>query len=315
MLMKQPLHRVPTLIGLMMAIAAAAGPASAQKQTLRWKHRPGSELVYRVANHQEMEMAAMAGSSVSEQIQTQRWRVEEVAANGDATITITTERVQLDMQGIAGNVKYDSDTDEAPANPQARILAAMKGVRFTAVIGADGTLRSVRGLAELREKVMAALPPEQAGMVQAMSGEMFSEESMGRMMQQSVQLFPAGPIGPGDTWRDSLSMPVPMLGTITTNLMFTLTGFEQREGRTVATIANTGDFVLGADASSALPVTFDLGASKMTGTIDFDVDRGITLASDVMTTMQMTVGAGGQQVTMAMKQSTRLELIEYVAGR
>jgi hypothetical protein len=152
-------------------------------------------------------------------------------------------------------------------------------------------------------------------MMQSMAGDMFSEESITRMAQQSVQLFPEAPVGPGDSWKSSFTTPVPMVGSMTTNTTFTLTGTEQREGRTIAKIATTGDMAFGGESTSPVPMTVDIGDAKMTGHIDFDADRGITVSSTMTMTMQLTVNAGGQQVGMDMTQTMSTELIEFVSGR
>ena len=303
------------LLSLVAVFAPAGSPAFAQKIALRWKYEQGSELVYRATNHQEIDMAAMGGTAVSEQIQTVRWRVVEVAPNGDATIRMTTERVQIDVQGMAGNVKYDSESGEAPADPQTRALAAMAGVSYTMGVGPDGSGKAMQGLDELREKMFASFPPEQVAMLQSMGGELFSDESMTRMAQQSVQLFPEEPVGPSDTWKSSFRTSIPMIGSMTTNMTFTVMGIERRDGRTVAKISAAGELEFGNDSATPLPMTFDLGATKINGSIDFDADRGVTLASTVSTAMQMEVTAGGQQVAMGMTNRVSLELIEYVSGR
>ena len=58
-----------------------------------------------------------------------------------------------------------------------------------------------------------------------------------------------------------------------------------------------------------------IGLFGATGTIDFDVDRGITLGTNMSTAMQMAVDAGGQQMSIGMTQTMNLELVEYLAGR
>jgi len=311
---RRPRWRGPVLLPVLVACALAAHPAAAQKVTLRWKYRADSELVYRVTNHQDSYIS-MGGASSSDQTQTMRWKVTEVAPNGDATVRMTTERVQIDMQGMAGNVKYDSDSGEPPADPQTRMAAAMAGISYTMVVSPEGTVKSIQGLDQLREKILSALPPEQVAMAQSMGGELFSEEAITRMAQQNVQVFPDEAVGPGDSWKRSFTLPVPMLGAMTTNTTFTLTGTEQREGRTIVRIETTGTMSVDSESSSSpVPMTIDLGDTKMSGSIDFDADRGITVSSTMTTSMQMNVGAGGQQMSMTMNQSMTTELIEVKAG-
>jgi hypothetical protein len=297
------LWRGPALLSLLAASTLAARPASAQKVTLRWKYQQGMELVYRITNHQE-SYVSMGGGSTTDQTQTVRWRVTDVAPNGDATISMTTERVQIDIQGMAGNVKYDSESGEEPTDPQAKMIAALANLSYTMVVGPDGSVKSIQGMDKLRESLLAALSPEQVAMMQQIGGEMFSEESLSRMAQQNVQVFPADAVGPGDTWDRSFTMSVPMLGSMTTNTTFTLTGTEQRDGRTIAKIESTGTLTMGND----------LGDTKISGGIEFDIDRGIALSSSTTTSMQMNVGAAGQQISMTMNQSLTNELVEYTAG-
>jgi hypothetical protein len=311
---RSPRWRGPVLLSMLVAAVLAAQPAGAQKVTLRWKYEAGSEMVYRVKNHQDTYLS-MGGASSTDQTQTVRWKVTDVAPNGDATISMTTERVQLETQGMAGNLKYDSDSGEPPTDPQAKAAVAMAGLSYTMVVSPDGTVKSIQGIDKLREQMTAALPPEQMAMMQSVGGELFSEETITRMAQQNVQLFPDEPVGPGDTWQRSFTTPVPMLGSMTTNTTFTLTGVEKSEGRTIAKIATTGTMSMDGESTSPVPMTVNLGDTKMEGSIDFDADRGITTSSDLSTSMQMTIDAGGQQMTMTMSQTMGTELVEYKPGR
>ncbi len=309
-----PRWRGPVLLSMLVAAALVAQPVAAQKVTLRWKYQAGSEMVYRVKNHQDM-IASVGGAMTSDQTQTLRWKVTDVAPNGDATISMTTERVQIEMQGMGQNVKYDSDSGEPPADQQTKVAAAMAGLSYTMVVSPDGSVKSIQGIDKLREQMLAALPPEQVAMMQSVAGEMFSDETITRMAQQNVQIFPDAPVGPGDTWERSFTVSVPVLGSMTTNTTYTLGGTEQRDGRTIATISTSGTMSMGGDSTSALPMTVDLGATKIDGSIDFDTDRGITVSSTMSTNMQMTIDAGGQQMTMTISQTMNTELVEFKPGR
>ena len=95
-------------------------------------------------------------------------------------------------------------------------------------------------------------------------------------MQQRSQVFPTDPVGPNDAWQDSFGTTIPMFGTMTTNVIFVLEGVEQRDGRTVALISSTGEMVLG-DALGPLAGLGEMDMeTEMTGSMTFDVDRGIT---------------------------------------
>jgi len=309
----RPRWRGPVLLSMLAALAPTTPPVAAQQVSLRLKYRAGDELVYRIRNHQDTYLS-MGAANTSDQTQTVRWRVTEVTPDGDATISMTTERVQIEMQGMAGNVKYDSDSDEPPTDPALKAAAAMAGMNYTMVVGPDGSVKSIQGIDKLREEMLASMPPEVVAMMQTTAGDLFSEESLTRMAQQNVQIFPGEAVEPGYTWKRSFSLPMAMLGTMTTNTTLTMTGTEQREGRTIAKIETIGTVSISADSSSSVPMTMDLSDSKMTGSIDFDADRGIMLSSTTNMNMTMNVGAGGQQMSMTMNGVMTTELVEYEAG-
>ena len=133
-------------------------------------------------------------------------------------------------------------------------------------------------------------------------------------MQQRSQVFPTDPVGPNDAWQDSFGTTIPMFGTMTTNVIFVLEGVEQRDGRTVALISSTGEMVLG-DALGPLAGLGEMDMeTEMTGSMTFDVDRGVTLSSTVTTDMAMTMSVGGQSINMSMTNLVSQELIEYIPG-
>lgn len=313
--MRRSRSRVTVLPFVLALIPLAVQPASAQKVALRWKHQPGSELVYRVTNNQRMDMPAMGGSTVSEQIQTMRWRVIDVAPDGNATVSVTTERVQVDVQGPMTSMKYDSRTDSIPSDPQAGMLAAMAEMSYTMVVSPTGAVQSIQGLEGLREKILESFSAQGVPMMQGMFDQMFSEENMTRVMQQSIQLLPEEPVGRGDAWQSSFNMPVPMVGDATMSTDFTVADLIEREGRTVALVATEGELSITPGSGNQVPATFDLEGTKMSGEIQFDVDRGVTVASDMTMNMQMTVTAGAQEMSVGISQTTSLELVEYVSER
>ncbi len=309
------LRSLSAALGVWFAASLLAPPVSvsAQQVTLRWKHVAGSELVYRIVNHQEITMPMMGGNTVSEQTQTMRWSVSEVAPNGDATITVTTEHVQVEMSGPTGNVSYDSRTDEAPTVPAAQMFAAMAGLSYTMVIGPQGTVKSVQGMDQLIDKMIGALPPKAMTLGQGIR-EMFSEENITNMMQQSIQIFPQEPVGPGDSWPHSFSMSNPMIGGVTMNLTFTVDGIEAQDGGTVAVISSTGDMVVGEGAGGQFSGMIEMGDTEITSTMNFDVDRGLTLSSTTTSKIEMTISAAGPQMTIGTVTTSTLELIDYVSG-
>jgi hypothetical protein len=173
-----------------------------------------------------------------------------------------------------GVTSFDSANEEKPTDPTARVLAAQAGISFQFVLAPNGEVVSIEFAEEMRNVALEAMPEDQRAMAAPMFDEMFTDEAMENMLQQGFQSFPKEPVGPGDTWDRSMSMKLPMIGTITTAMTMTLDRFEERDGTTIAVIGWTGAIELTQDAGGGFPGTFDLSSATTTGTSEFDVDRG-----------------------------------------
>ncbi len=98
------------------------------------------------------------------------------------------------------------------------------------------------------------------------------------------------------------------------NLTFTIDGIEERDGGTVAVISSTGDMVVGEGAGWQFSGMIEMGDTEITSTMNFDVDRGLTLSSTMTSNMEIAVSAPGQQMTVGTVTTSTLELIDYVSG-
>lgn len=307
---RTPLPALVALLALLLALPLAAPDLSAQQVDLRWKYQAGEELLYRITVRQEATMAAQ-GSQTGSQIQTMRWTVDEVAANGDATVTVTTERMQINQVGPTGSIDYDSETMADSTSAQNAMFGAIVDQSYTLVIAPDGTVKEVRGLEGMIDEMVAGFSPDMASTARQQFSQMFNEESIKDMMQQSIQSFPTEPVGPSDTWETSYSMPVPMLGEITTTASFTLDDVVARDGRQIAIISSTGTVSFG-DAEGQLAGMVEMDDATVDSTMEFDVERGHVLSGTTETSMTMNLSAGGQPMSMEMANSMVMELIEYV---
>lgn len=292
------------------SVAHAAG--TGQQVELRWKFDEGQRLVYRMSNTSETEMPNNMGVMVSESIMTTAWEVLEVDATGGATVRVANERVQMNLQSPMGNMQVDS-ADEAPAgDPMARALTVMAGTSYTLVFGADGKIQEVRGLEEMRDRLIEAT----GGAANPMAGQIFdqiaSEEGIKNMMQQGFAAFPEGPVGPGDSWDMSFDMAMPMIGTMTNTATLTLNRVEQRDASRVAVIDMSSAMVVTPpeDPDSPAAGMMELGDVSATGTTEWDLDRGHLLRSTQASSMQMELQTGGQEMSMLIVMNMLTELVE-----
>ena len=286
-------------------------PVSAQEIMLKWGFQEGSQTVMQMTNRMEMSMPGGFSSQVMDQTVRMRQTVQSVDLSGDATLMVTTEHMRMEGIGPAGNQIYDSDTGDIPTDPAILGAAAMVGQSYSMVVGPDGTVKSVQGIEELVEAMRTSFPPEVAPMLD----EMFSADILIEIAQQGMQILPTDPISPGDSWQTSFTMPNPLLGEVTNNLTFVLDQVEERDGKTIALLSSTGEIVADApDGLEGLPMEMDVDA-EMTGSLIFELDRGLVLSSITTNEMTMTMsGPDGASMTMPMTTVTSLELVEYIPG-
>lgn len=286
-------------------------PVSAQEIMLKWGFQEGSQVVMQMTNRMEMSMPGGFSTQVMDQTVRMRQTVQSVDLSGDATLMVTTEHMRMEGIGPAGNQLYDSDTGDIPSDPAILGAAAMVGQSYSMVVGPDGTVKSVQGIEELVEAMRTSFPPEVAPMLD----EMFSADILIEIAQQGMQILPTDPISPGDSWQTSFTMPNPLLGEVTNNLTFVLDQVEERDGKTIALLSSTGEIVADApDGLEGLPMEMDVDA-EMTGSLIFELDRGLVLSSITTNEMTMTMsGPNGASMTMPMTTVTSLELVEYIPG-
>ena len=286
-------------------------PVSAQEIMLKWGFQEGSQVVMQMTNRMEMLMPGGFSSQVMDQTVRMRQTVQSVDLGGDATLMVTTEHMRMEGIGPAGNQLYDSDTGDIPTDPAILGAAAMVGQSYSMVVGPDGTVKSVQGIEELVEAMRASSPPEAAPMLD----EMFNADILIEIAQQGMQILPTDPVSPGDSWQTSSTMPNPLLGEVTNNLTFVLDQVEERDGKTVALLSSTGEIVADApDGLAGLPMEMEVDA-EMTGSLIFELDRGLILSSITTNKMTMTMsGPDGASMTMPMTTVTSLELVEYIPG-
>ena len=303
---------------LAVAVLLAATTSGSQQTTLRWRFEAGEERVYRMTMVSETDMPGGQGMMVSENVQTLRWEVIDVSDAGDATVRMTTERVQMKISGAMANLDVDSASEEPSADPMAKMLTAMAGTGYTVVFGPGGELKDVQGLDEMRAAIRAAVSPEAAALLDQMLDTTVSDESIRSMFQQGFQPFPDRSVGPGDSWDVSATMSIPMMGTMTTSMALTFDRIERRNGSSIAVIHSTGTIVTSPDQQAAGPDAgmtplagmFEIGDAETIGTMEWDIDRGLLLKNTTSTTMEMTMSMSGRQMVMSIIANMTMELVE-----
>ena len=128
---------------------AAAMPAAVQRVELTWKLEPGTELVYRESQQFETESPQGMGTSSVRSESTRRWSVLGVDGDGNATVRLTTEQAQMNLDGLMGAPGVDSA--EAFQGGSEAFLDAVADMRHTIVLDRRGVVIEMSGLEEMRE--------------------------------------------------------------------------------------------------------------------------------------------------------------------
>lgn len=301
---------LPFVLVALVALAASVSAAAPPQQTLVFKFEAGDELVFEQVMTQDIEMQGMGSVGGNEIISTMSWKVLEVADDGNATIEVTNDRVRGTTSTPMGTTTFDSASEETSTDPMARMMAAQAGIAFGFVMAPSGEIVSVEFSEAMKEAALAEMSEEERAAVGSMFDEFLTDEAMENMLKQGFMSFPTEPVGPGDSWDRSMSMKLPMIGTLVTSMTMTLDRFEERGGTTVAVLPWTGSMELIPDPSSSFPGTLDMSSSVMTGTQEFDVDRGRILSNNMSALMQMAMAAAGQEMIMDMTMKMEFKLVE-----
>ena len=298
-----------TLVLCLVALASAGAetlgtpPETSQSAELRWKFTEGTELVYKLTVYSETELPQGMGTSVTDIESTQRWEILEITDNGDATIRLTTDRVRMSMQALTGNFTVDSAEETPASGTPLDAIAAMAGISYTVVVDATGTLKSLEGLEEMREKLLQAMPdPSMA----AILDPMLTDDTLRSQWQQGIYAMPEEAVSVGTTWNRSFTVPVPMFGNMTTDSQYEVEAIDDG----VAVIASTGTMSIGESGDSQSPMPMQFNHMDMIGSARFDIGRGLLLRSENTMTMEMSMAMGGQETVMGSIATITLELVE-----
>ena len=307
-LTRRPSHthrRIVPVLGLLAALLLPTG-TWAQEVELHWSFHPGQELVYEVTQVSDTETPNGVVTQTNTQIQ--RQHVLDVDADGTARIQVTTERMSMVMDSPMGRQEFDSDDPDA-GNPELAVLGGMVGMTFEMVLTSDGRVLEVSGLdqmVDLMVEDMAQENPAAAGQMREMLEGIFGEEAMESTMQQGVQPLPREPVSPGEGWDFSHVQPLGF-GSVRTEARYTLREVDGELAH-IDVEGSIGDFQ--AEEGNPMGGMVNISGGSLSGELRFDLERGLLVESEVVTTIQMD--AMGQGITTRTTQG--MELVEVIQG-
>src|SRR5262245_15593322 len=183
-------------------LATATGSASGQDVTLQYRWTKGEEIRQRVVQQTITTVAGLpggAGAGVEANMtQVIRTTVDDVAADGTATLHYAYESARWEMKTPIGTTVFDTaSTDPGNAGFPAGakdVLAAMFGDAYVVVMMPNGQIAKVEGIDRLREKMFNSIPPDPAAapLLEALKNNFSEDEIRNSLTQASIQ-FPDRP--------------------------------------------------------------------------------------------------------------------------
>lgn len=297
------LRRMAALLLALGLLLIIHGTARAAK-TFRWKLSPGES--FRVQMTQNMKTTVKrAGNDVNssnEMVMQMTWRVEKVNDDGTVNVAQTIDRIKMavDMPG-QGQVKYDSDSPEAPEADGAMLgnmfrdmLGPMVGARIVQTMNTRGEILDVR----IDEEVLASLESN------PMMKQMFSEESFKEMAGKGAAVFPQAAIEEGHAWKIAAEINNPA-GKMKADTSYVYQGEEERDGRILDRFRV--DLILAFAEDAGMPgMKIKLKDQDCSGTMYFDNRAGRLVETQITQKMTMEVDMGGQQMDQAIETTMRL---------
>lgn len=309
---------------MIVAALISSATLAAQDVSLRYRWTKGEEVRYRNTIQTDMQMSGLPGMgdmTVSmTMVQVNKLVVDDIAADGTATIRSTTESIKMTMNiPMMGEVSYDSAAPQpAGTNPITDALGqsvgALVGETLTLAVASTGKVGKIDGLARVVEKLKKSAPAAGGAMGMGNMDSFFSEDAQRSTIEQSFAVMPDKPVKPGDTWKNEYKIPSP-LGSQTASYECTLKGQATLNGNPTARIATTGTVKSSGAPGVMGPMTVTMGDGASQGELLFDTKLGrVRKSTGTMTqplAMKMNPGDGTEIALQAVQKTTStMELIE-----
>jgi len=283
---------LPLVFSLLATVASSQDP---EKVHLAWKFMKGESLRYEMTYGMDMNIADM--EIKQEILSAFTMGVQEVNADGSATVEMRYDRVKIKMSGVL-EVEYDSDAPKKEggekkegeegmpdiAGMMSRAMGVMVGKSFTVRMSRKGEMSDIKGFDKIMEAMAKEFGAEGGG---EMLKGMYSEDQVRQMFQSGFGFVPNRAVAKGESWDNNAEFKLEQLGTMSMKSKLTLRDIK-REGKEAAIKMDTKIDVKG-DEGAMVEVT----DGKMNSELTWSVELG--RLESMSGTMTMKMGAAGQE--------------------
>lgn len=208
--------------------------------------------------------------------------------NNETKVGYTYKEIVFEMSSAMLNMKYDSK-NPVSASPMdemmGKVLGAMLNEQFEAVVLPDGSVKSVTGMEKILEKMNASLGSNpQAAMVTESIKQQFSNEAMKSTFEQSLKIYPKGPVKANDSWEVNQSIGN-MMGAMDIASTYQLKSVKAKEAL--------------VEVTSSLAVMDGQLEGTQKGSITLNLKDGMISTSEVKQEMAGQVSANGMEVKLS----------------
>ena len=262
---------------LPLTLLLAASAVAQEKHLLRFKFVPDTVVHYSMS--QEMDMSInMGAQDMSTKMNMQMFMTTKVKGVKDDAADLEQEitRVKAVMNNPMMNVNFDSDDEDSDPG-MLEGMADMVGTKTTMRLSSAGKMLDFAMSEELAEEA------EQAGM------------DLKQMMSQSVTSLPEQPVAIGETWTNTMKMPMGQMGELDMQIENKLVAVDDKH--------IVVDQVIKVDTTEVeMPGGMALESVEAKGTSK--IDRRIGMPAELTMNMRMKM-SGQMTMTMDMKQTIR----------
>jgi len=304
--------RLARRASLLLACAIGLIASAAHAETpVRWKFKEGQSLPYILDRGVEGKIS-LGGAEIVFKVSMifdTDWKVKAVASDGTADVEQTIDRVQLNMSSpLGGDLTYDSSRSEEPEGPvwaqMGPMLTSMVGQTVKVKISPQGKVSDI----QLSEKILGTLGKQAGGNRQqgfGMGGmNAFSEKGIKELIEKSVLPLPEAAPGKDVTWKQKFENSIPMVGTQTSETVFSFGEIEKVDGKSLQKIVAKTELTF--EPVENPRADLEITEQEGTATFYFDPAAGRLVNANGVQKMSMEI-SGPQEVTQEITETMNMK--------
>jgi hypothetical protein len=236
------------------------------------------------------------------------WKIGDVDDQKVATVEAEITRIRVKISNVGMSLEFDSEKEM----PQEGVAAALAPA-FKAMVNAKFTLK-----VDPRGKVLdSTVSQETLDTLRAMPNtgpmsQMINKDTLVSMVQQGMVTLPEEPVAKGDSWKDTLEMDLPQIGTMKANTTLTYEGPEEMSGKTLQRISMQLKSEIVPAAGGLFKIT--LKDQSSSGVLYFDAEAGRISHSELKQQMTMAMEVAGNLMDQKMDQTIKVTLQPAAGG-